>query len=71
MVDHLDRAGERLPLFVDEVFANWDEQRLGFGLSEVAAIAEHRQLFVFTCHTEVARTLEALGARIIEMEPPE
>ena len=70
MVDHLDRAGERLPLFVDEVFVNWDEERIGFGLSEVAAVAEHRQLFVFTCHTEVARALEALGGRIIEMEPP-
>src|SRR5690606_29330948 len=27
IVDHLDRAGERLPLFMDEAFVNWDPAR--------------------------------------------
>ena len=31
IVDHLDRGGERLPLFVDEVFVNWDQERRARG----------------------------------------
>jgi uncharacterized protein YhaN len=65
IVDHLDQGLERLPLFVDELFVNWDERRRSQGLEILKAIAGERQLFTFTCHTPVARELESGGARVL------
>jgi uncharacterized protein YhaN len=68
IVDHLDQGRERLPLFVDEVFVNWDRERRLRGMKVLAGIARRRQLFVFTCHQEVAAELGALGARVLVLD---
>ena len=67
IVDHLDRGGERLPLFVDEVFVNWDDARRARGVDLLASVSKSRQLFFFTCHPEMAATLEARGAKVIPL----
>jgi uncharacterized protein YhaN len=71
IVDHLDQGHERLPLFVDEVFVNWDRERRLRGMKVLAGIARRRQLFVFTCHQEVANELGALGARVLVLDGSE
>lgn len=68
IVDHLDRGGEPLPLFVDEIFVNWDAGRARGGFDVLAAAAQHRQVFFFTCHPRMAETLAARGARILELD---
>jgi len=68
IVDHLDGGGERLPLFIDEVFVNWDDARLAQGVDLVASVAETRQIFFFTCHPEMAATLEAQGAKVVSLD---
>jgi uncharacterized protein YhaN len=70
MVDHLDQGTERLPLFVDEVFVNWDGERRSRGLDLLADIAATRQLFVFTCHPGMADELRARGARLLSLPWP-
>jgi len=65
--DHLDQRGERLPLCVDEVFVNWDRGRRDRGLELMTEVAKDRQVFVFTCHPEVAERLATLGARVLSM----
>jgi uncharacterized protein YhaN len=67
IVDHLDRSGERLPLFVDEVFVNWDGERRARGIEVLASIAAKRQVFVFTCHPGVADELAQRGGRILAL----
>ncbi len=69
-MDQLDRAGERLPLLLDEVLVNWDPERRDAGLDLVATMAEQRQIFFFTCHPAMAERLEARGARRIELNGP-
>lgn len=68
IVDHLDSGEESLPLFIDEVFVNWDTERRAKGLEVVARMADERQIFVFTCHPYLARELRELGAGLIELE---
>jgi uncharacterized protein YhaN len=68
IVDHLDQGGEKLPLFVDEIFVNWDGERRARGLEVLAGIANSRQVFVFTCHPSVAAELEQRGARVLELD---
>jgi uncharacterized protein YhaN len=67
IVDHLDRGGESLPLFVDEVFVNWDEARAARGVELLASVAKTRQLFFFTCHPEMAGKLSEKGAHVIRL----
>ncbi|MGE0158464.1 MAG: AAA family ATPase [Gemmatimonadales bacterium] len=68
IVDHLDRGGERLPLFVDEVFVNWDAERRARGIEVLTGIAPTRQVFVFTCHPEVAHELVGRGGRLLDLD---
>jgi uncharacterized protein YhaN len=68
IVDHLDQGGERLPLFIDEVFVNWDRERRAKGLEVLAGMSSKRQVFVFTCHEGLAEELRSYGARILSLE---
>ncbi|MDZ7778574.1 MAG: AAA family ATPase [Gemmatimonadota bacterium] len=68
IVDHLDSGEESLPLFIDEVFVNWDAERRARGLEVVASMADERQIFVFTCHPYLAGELRDRGAGLIELE---
>jgi len=58
IIDHLDAGQERLPVFLDEVFVNWDPCRRKEGYAVLRSMAEHRQVFLFTCHPDIARELE-------------
>ena len=68
IVDHLDRDRERLPLFIDEAFVNWDAARRDQGLSVLAEVSAHRQVFAFTCHPEMAERLAARGGRLVRLD---
>jgi uncharacterized protein YhaN len=68
IVDHLDRGGERLPLFVDEIFVNWDAERRARGIELLTGLAAARQVFVFTCHPEVALELAGRGGRVFALD---
>jgi uncharacterized protein YhaN len=66
-VEELDAGGERLPIFVDEVFVNWDADRRARGMELLSRISASRQVFVFTCHRQVATALEDLGGHTLMM----
>ncbi|HZD06564.1 MAG TPA: hypothetical protein VE173_16750, partial [Longimicrobiales bacterium] len=68
ILDHLDRQGERLPLFMDEAFVNWDQARRGRAFGLLEEVARTRQVFVFTCHEAMAGSLAARGARVLVLE---
>lgn len=70
ILDHLDQAGERLPVFMDEAFVNWDEERRERGLGLLEELAGTRQVFVFTCREELAGSLAARGARVLVLDAP-
>jgi len=68
VVDHLDEGYERLPLFLDEVFVNWDRDRGGRAAQLLAAVGQRRQVFVLTCHRDWAeRVQQATGAALLEL----
>lgn len=68
IVDHLDEGSEKLPLFVDEAFVNWDAGRRDRGLDTLSRLSKTRQVFAFTCHPAMAERLGAQGARVLELE---
>ena len=68
IVDHLDQGKERLPLFLDEAFVNWDAERRDHGLEVLAEVSTSRQVFAFTCHPEMAERLGTMGAHVLRLE---
>ena len=75
IIDHLDADGERLPVFLDEVFVNWDASRRRAAFDLLSNMAHERQLFLFTCHPffaeEVTRHLDATRIDLAERQPEE
>lgn len=67
IIDHLDSGGERLPLFMDEALVNWDASRRDRAFELLERVAEHRQVFLFTCHPAMAADLEDRGGRVIAL----
>jgi uncharacterized protein YhaN len=54
----LDRQSEPFPLFFDDSFVNYDEDRLLTALKWLSETA-HRQILIFTCHRREAQLLSA------------
>ncbi len=70
IVDHLDEGHERLPIFLDEVFVNWDMDRRARCYEIFQEVSKTRQVFIFTCHPWLAGELEeCLPAKIIDLKP--
>lgn len=67
IVDHLDQSEERLPLFMDEAFVNWDDRRREKGLEVLSEVSRSRQVFAFTCHPEMAEDLARRGACVLRL----
>lgn len=70
LVRHLDEGGPRLPLFLDEVLVNWDPERRRRGLDLLERTAAERQVFLFTCHPDLADEVAARGASRWRLEGP-
>lgn len=68
IVDHLDQSEERLPLFMDEAFVNWDDERRQRGLAVLTEVSRSRQVFAFTCHPTMADELARRGACVLRLE---
>lgn len=58
--------GVRVPLFLDEAFSSYDEERLKSVLRYLKKVSDRYQIFIFTCHR---REIEILGneANILEL----
>ncbi|GED58474.1 AAA family ATPase [Brevibacillus formosus] len=57
---HHAKQSEPLPLFFDDHFVHYDEERLRRTLDYVAMLAEEHQVFLFTCHERELRMLAPL-----------
>ncbi len=57
---HHAKQSEPLPLFFDDHFVHYDEERLRRTLDYVAMLAQEHQVFLFTCHERELRMLAPL-----------
>jgi DNA repair exonuclease SbcCD ATPase subunit len=72
MAELLEARGERLPLILDEVFAQYDDQRTRDTFRLLEQLAGDRQIFILSCkNREVALAKEICGEEIhlIELAP--
>jgi hypothetical protein len=67
-VEHLDPGGDPLPVFLDEVFVNWDGFRLNNGIGLLNEMANERQVFIFTCHDWLVEKLAGnIQIQVVEL----
>ncbi|SDC24698.1 Uncharacterized protein YhaN [Paenibacillus sp. UNCCL117] len=60
LIDEYAAAGVRLPMIIDDLFVNFDDERLMRGLELLGDVSERGQLLLFTCHQHV---LQAYAGR--------
>lgn len=69
LADELDKDKTIMPLFLDELFVNWDMPRLEEGLSLMNDIAAKRQVVLLTCHEWMVDKIQACcKAHVITLE---
>jgi len=67
IMSHLDHDRERLPMFIDEAFVNWDAARRERGFLLLRELSRARQVFVMTCHEPWAQELVDAGANRVDL----
>lgn len=60
-----------LPLLLDDIIVNADGDRMAKLAETIASVADHHQVFVFTCHDATVELLQgaAPSARLLTLEP--
>ena len=70
MVDQVEGAdAERLPLFMDEMFVNWDPSRTDRGMAVLREIGRSRQVFLFTADPAWAERTSAQADAVVITTP--
>ena len=70
MVDQVEGAdAERLPLFMDEMFVNWDPSRTDRGMAVLREIGRSRQVFLFTADPAWAERTSAQADAFVITTP--
>lgn len=67
LVETLSESGERLPMLLDDPFANYDDERLIATMRIIREMAGQHQVLLFTCREDVARAAEAVEAPIVRL----
>ena len=60
LIEEYEARSEPLPIIMDDVFVNFDDDRNDQMIDRVKHFAESRQVIVLTCHN---RTLEAYSSK--------
>lgn len=65
----LEKRGEPLPLFLDEPFSQYDEDRILNGFKLLKELAGERQIFFFTCRErELELAEKVMGSQWVKLE---
>jgi uncharacterized protein YhaN len=67
MVQTLSRNGERIPMILDDPFANYDDDRLERTMQVLARVAQQNQILLFTCREDVAAAGRKLQVPVMNL----
>ena len=67
MVRTVSANGERIPMLLDDPFANYDDLRLARAMTLLNHIADDNQILLFTCRDDVVRAAREIELPIIRL----
>ncbi len=68
MIECMSENGERVPMLLDDPFANYDDGRLANALRLLSRISEQNQVILMTCREDVLHAAKEVGASILELK---
>lgn len=71
LIDDFVRQGIELPVVLDDLFVNFDQQRTEAAVRTIIDYAaDGRQVLLLTCHQHLVRLFEAAGATAVRLPEP-
>ena len=67
LVTCLSEEGERVPMLLDDPFANYDDARLAQALALLTELKELPQILLFTCRDDVADSARRLQVPVLAL----
>jgi len=67
-IDNLAGAHPSLPVLMDDVLVNFDDERRWAAAQVIAEFAARRQVIFFTCHPATAETFEKAADELTMVE---
>jgi uncharacterized protein YhaN len=67
-IDNLAGAHPSLPVLMDDVLVNFDDERRWAAARVIAEFAAHRQVVYFTCHPATAETFVKAAGELTMVE---
>ena len=67
LIEQYEMRSEPLPMIMDDVLVNFDDQRKSRLIEILARFAEKRQVIVLSCHQSSLDAYKRVGARQIEV----
>lgn len=67
MIQTMSQKEERIPMLLDDPFANYDDARLGRAMKLLVRVAETNQILLFTCRDDVVRAAKATKTPIVRL----
>ena len=62
IISEMEENGEKMPLFFDEAFGNWDEERLSEVMESLKEISSERQVVIMTCRKAEAELYREMAS---------
>jgi len=71
LIDDFVRQGVELPVVLDDLFVNFDQQRTEAAVRTIVDFAaDGRQVLLLTCHQHLVRLFETAGASVVRLPEP-
>lgn len=67
LIEEYEARAEPLPVIMDDVLVNFDDQRRGRTMDILNNFAQSRQIIILTCHRQALASYKKLGAHQIEI----
>lgn len=65
MVESMSENNEKVPMLLDDPFANYDDQRLERAMQLLSHVGETNQILLFTCREDVVKAGEAVAVPVV------
>ncbi len=66
-IEEYEKSSEPLPVIMDDLFVNFDDERREKTLQVLADFAKSRQVIILSCHQHALEDYEAIGAKVISV----
>ena len=67
LIEHYESRSEPLPVIMDDVLVNFDDDREQKVMEILKRFAEKRQVIVFSCHKRTLEIYQRFGAKIVTL----